>query len=314
MGGASQRTIGISCLVGAVAVLSASDSIIKWLSPIYALHEIMLIRAVFSLSVTLVIVQLEGGMRILRTRRPGLHILRGLLLVIANMFFFLGLASMPFAEAVALFFIAPLFISMMSQPILGERVGLARWIAVVLGLIGVVVMLRPGIGVVSLAGGLPLMAAFAYACMQMLTRRLGVRDKAATLSFYIQVTFLAFSAAIGLAIGDGRFSGGGNVTLEFLLRAWTWPTHSDFMLLAVCGLLVALGGYLLSQAYRITEAAVVAPFEYAALPFALFWGYQLWGDWPDAITFVGSALIVGGGVIVFYRETRLARAGMRHSN
>ena len=304
----STRTIGILCLVGAVALLSASDSIIKWLSPSYALHEIMLLRAVVALAVTAIIIKLEGGIRILRTRRPGLHLLRGLLLAIANMFFFLGLASMPFAEAVALFFIAPLIMSAMSLPILGERVGLDRWVAVLVGLIGVIVMLRPGFGTVSVVGVLPLLAAFAYACMQMLTRRLGITDSAATLSFYIQVTFLVVCAMIGVSIGDGRFSGGTNATFEFLLRAWTWPSQSDLILIALCGLLVALGGYLLSQAYRITEVAVVAPFEYVALPFAMFWGYQLWGDWPDKVTFIGSALIVGGGLIVLYREIRQARS------
>lgn len=300
------RTLGILCIVGAVAVLAASDSIIKLLSPRYALHEIMLLRAAFSLAVTLIIIQLEGGFRILRTQQPFLHLLRGLFLTAANMCFFMGLATMPFADVVTLFFIAPLLITAMSQPILGERVGMARWAAVLVGLIGVIVMLRPGFGMVSLTGLLPLAAAFAYACMQMLTRKIGMKDKASTMSFYLQITFLVVSAAIGLSIGDGRFSGTGNETLEFLLRAWSIPNQHDLMLIGLCGFLVAIGGYLLSQAYRVAEAAVVAPFEYAALPFAVFWGYQLWGDWPDSTTFVCSALIVGSGLVVYYRETRRA--------
>ncbi len=150
---------------------------------------------------------------------------------------------------------------------------------------------------------LPLMAAFAYACLQMLTRKIGVTDKAATLSFYIQIVFLFVSIAVGLSIGNGRFSGSTNITLDFLLRAWVWPASPDLMLIAVCGLLVAFGGYLLSQAYRIAEAAVISPFEYVGLPFAVFWGYQLWGDWPDTITFIGSAFIVSGGFVVFYYES-----------
>lgn len=296
-------TAGILCLVGAVAVLSASDSIIKWLSPTYALHEIMLYRGCVAIPITLGFVWFEGGFKILRTRRPVLHLVRGLLLVLANMFFFLGLATLPMAEAVALFFVAPLFITALSQPVLGERVGPVRWAAVLIGIVGVIIVLRPGSGIISIAGLLPVAAAFCYAWLQMLTRRLGVTDKAATLSFYIQLCFLLVSAAVGAAIGDGRFAGSDNSTLEFLLRAWSWPSLSDHLLLFLCGALIGVGSYLLSQAYRLAEAAAVAPFEYTGMPFAVFWGYYLWGDWPDWVTFAGAALIIGGGLFVFYRES-----------
>lgn len=296
-------TAGILCLVAAVALLSASDSIIKWLSPTYALHEIMLYRGVVAIVITLGFVWFEGGYRILRTRRPGLHIVRGLLLVLANMCFFLGLATLPMAEAVALFFVGPLFITALSQPVLGEPVGPVRWAAVLVGMVGVIIVLRPGTGVISTAGLLPVAAAFCYAWLQMLTRRLGVTDKAATLSFYIQLCFLVVSGGVGIAIGDGRFAGGDNATVDFLLRAWTWPTPSDHLLLVLCGTLIGFGSYFLSQAYRLAEAAAVAPFEYTGMPFAVFWGYYLWGDWPDWVTFAGAALIIGGGLIVFYRES-----------
>ena len=304
----SAQTTGIFCLLGALCFLSASDSIIKWLSPTYALHEIMLVRALVALPVTLFFMQLEGGLRNLYTRRLGLHIVRGLFLVLANMCFFLGLATMPFAEAVSLFFVAPLFISALSFLVLRETVGFTRWVGVLVGLVGVVVVLRPGFGMVSLTGVLPLFAALAYACMQILTRRLGAGDKASTLAFYIQATFIVVSATIGLSIGDGRFGDTENATLAFLVRAWTWPVYSDWVLLGVCGFLVGCGGYLISQAYRLAQAAAVAPFEYATLPFALFWGYQLWGDWPDIVTFIGSALIVGSGLFVLSYEIRGARA------
>lgn len=303
LGRATPRTRGILCIVAATFFLTANDSMIKWLSPHYPLHEIVLIRSLVALIITLFIVRLEGGLRILRTRRPVLHFTRGFLIVIANMAFFLGLASMPLADATALLFVAPLIITVLSVPLLGEQVGLRRWLAVVAGLAGVVVMLRPGFGVVSLAAALPLVAALAYAFMQMLTRRLGVTEKAAALAFYIQLTFIIVSASIGLAVGDGRYGDVENASLAFFFRAWAWPSADDALLMVLCGSLVAVGGYLISQAYRSAQAAVVAPFEYAALPLAVFWGYQLFGDLPDAITFLGIALIVGGGLFVFYRET-----------
>ena len=300
----SNNSQGILCLIGAVAFLSISDAIIKWLSPHYALHQIMLFRALFAMIVVMGIVQLEGGLKTLETRRPLLHFFRGTLLVLANMFFFLGLATLPFAENVAIFFVAPLFICLLSQPVLGEKVGISRWIVIFIGLCGVLVMVRPGAEVFALTSLLPVLAALSYAIMQMMTRKLGIHDKAGTLVFYIQLAFIVISSAIGLSIGDGRYNTMNNTTSEFLLRAWSWPPLMDIGLLALCGFIVAFGAYLLSQAYRLGQASAVAPFEYSSLPFALVLGYLLWGDWPDLISFIGSGLIIFSGLLIVYIENR----------
>ena len=300
----SNNTQGILCLMGAVAFLTVSDSIIKWLSPYYALHEIMLFRACFAMVMVLLFVHLEGGLSTLRTRRPWLHLLRGSLLVFANMFFFLGLATMPLAETVALFFTAPLFICLMAQPLLGEKVGASGWWAIFIGLIGVVIMLRPGADLFRFTSLLPVLAALMYAIMQMVTRKLGMMDKAGTLTFYIQISFVLISLIMGVTVGDGSYNDHDNPTFVFLLRAWTWPSADDLLLLGICGFIVACGGYLLSQAYRLGQASVVAPFEYTSLPFALIIGYILWGDWPDWISLVGSVLIISSGLLIVYFENR----------
>ena len=183
----------------------------------------MLFRSLFAMVIVAIIIKLEGGLAILKTRRPALHFLRGGMLVFANMFFFLGLASMPFAETVALFFTAPLFICLLSQPVLGEKVDATRWMVILLGLGGVIIMLRPGAEVFRLTSFLPVFAALCYAGMQMMTRKLGMADKAGTLTFYIQLAFILISSIVGMAIGDGRFNSANNQTLDFLLRAWSWP-------------------------------------------------------------------------------------------
>lgn len=309
--GLSRNTQGIICLIGAIAFLTVSDSIIKWLSPSLPLHEIMLIRALVATAVLLILIRFEGGLATLKTKRPVLHLLRGALLVFANMFFFTGLAAMPLAETVALFFTAPLFICMLSRPVLGERVGLTRWLAILIGLVGVIVMLRPGSDVFSPVSLLPIMAALSYAVMTMMTRKLGIRDSAGALTFYIQISFLFISLAVGLVIGDGSFDRHANPSASFLLRAWRWPDQSQIELLLLCGFMVTFGGYLLSQAYRLGEAAAVAPFEYASMPFALVIGFYLWGDWPDSIAFAGSGLIIFGGLLVILLEHRATRTPLR---
>ncbi len=300
----SHNTQGILCLIGAVVFLTFSDSIIKWLSPHYPLHEITLFRSVFAILIVFVFVYLEGGPATLKTRRPLLHLFRGMLLVFANMFFFLGLSVMPLAEVVALFFTAPLFICLLARPVLGERVGLARWMAILIGLVGVIIMVRPGAGGFTWTSVLPVLAALTYAAMQMVTRKLGMRDSAGALTFYIQVAFILVSVLSGLLIGDGRFNNFDQPTLAFLFRAWHWPNTFDLGLLALCGLVVAFGAYLLSQSYRLAQASVVAPFEYTSLPFAVIVGYMVWGDLPGSKEIIGSMLIIGSGLLVVFFENR----------
>ena len=304
----SPQTLGISCVVVAVVIFSVQDMAIKWLSGGYPLHEIIFIRASVAISVTLAIfVPLEGGYRNLLSRRWRLHLLRGGAIVIGNMAFFTGLASLPLAEAVAIFFTAPLIITILSVPILGERVGLQRWLAVLVGLCGVVIIVRPGTAAFQAAAILPLVAACAYSTLQMMTRKLGVAEKASTMAFYMQLMFLSASCMMWLIAGDGRFSGGDNPSVEFLLRAWVWPSSTDFAIIFAIGTMNAFGGYLISQGYRVAEAGLVAPFEYVALPLAVLWGVLLWGDWPDNVAWIGILLIGGAGLFVAYRETRRGR-------
>ena len=309
---ARQVRLGILCIFGGVSALTLQDTLIKWLSETFPLHEITLARSVIAVIVTLFIVYFEGGLNLLRTNRPALHLARSVLLIIANMCFFMGVASMPLAEATAVFFLAPLFITALSVPLLGEKVGLRRWIAVLFGMAGMIVMLRPNADTVELVALFPVVAALAYALMQIVTRRLGATDRASSMALYVHLAFAIVSAGVGLSIGDGRLAGSDHPSIDFLFRAWSMPEGLEIILLLACGVLIAIGAYLLSQAYRVAPPAIVAPFEYAALPFALFWGFMLWGDWPDATAMVGMTLIVGSGLYVFYRETMRGRSPERY--
>ena len=290
----------------AVFCFSTNDVAIKFISNDYALHLVVLIRSLVGLVVLFIlIVPLSGGVKVLYTKRLGLHFLRGLCVVFANITFFLGLAALPLAEGVAIFFISPLLITIFSVIFLKEIVGPRRWAAVTIGLIGVLVILRPGSASFQTASLLPLSAAFGYATLHMLTRYIGKTESAASLSFYIQVTFLVVCLMSGLIIGDGKFSGWSDPSLEFLFRAWSWPSDDHYLILILIGTTSALGGFFISQAYRMSEAAIVAPFEYIALPIAVFWGVLVFGEWPDKTTFAGIALILGSGLYIIWRETVL---------
>ena len=300
----SPQAVGALCAAVAVIFFSINDVVIKFLSGGYALHQVVLIRSLIGLAVVLALVApLAKERQVWRTGKLGWHILRGLCVVAANMTFFLGLAAMELATAVAIFFVSPLIITAFSVIFLGERVGPRRWIAVAVGFAGVLVILRPGTEAFQWAAMLPVVAAVAYATIHMLTRKIGGTESAATMAFYIQVVFILVCSLIGLAVGDGRFAAQENPSLAFLLRAWDWPVAGDLWLFAVLGFGVAVAGYLISQAYRVAEAAFVAPFEYLAMPLAVFWGWLVFGEVIDAPTALGATLIVGAGLFTLWRET-----------
>ena len=250
-----------------------------------------------------VIVPIEGGWAVLRTKRAGIHIFRGLLVVLTNMTFFLALAVMPLADAVAIFFIGPLIITIFSVIFLGETVGPRRWIAVGMGLVGVIIMVRPGSTSFQFTALLPLIAAVGYAGLQTLTRKVGGTEKAGTLTFYIQVSFILVGTVMGLTVGDGRFAVTGDPSLDFLLREWIWPSNSDWLLLLMLGTSSTFAGYFISQAYRLCEAGLAAPFEYTAMVLAIFWGLVVFGEWPDTVAWIGISLIIGGGLFMLWRES-----------
>ena len=295
--------------LASTVAFSANDMLIKFLSGDYPLHQLIFFRSLVGLTVVVaLILPFSGGLGSVRTRRLGLHLWRGLAVVLSNLFFFMALAAMPLAEAVAIFFVCPLLISLASIVFLGETVGPRRWGAILLGLVGVAIVLRPGTEAFQPASLLPLLAAVCYAALHTLTRKMGVTEGAGSLIFYIQLSFVVTSAAVGLVAGHGDWAGTGDASLDFLLRAWVWPDWGDLGIMAFIGFASAAGGYAIGQAYRLSEAALVAPIEYAAIPLSVFWGWAMFGELPDAVAFGGIALILSAGLILVWREAIARRA------
>lgn len=307
--------IGALCAMGASAAFTLNDMSVKVLSGGYPLHQVILIRSTIGLLILLVtVVPFAGGLAALRTRRPGMHLIRGGFVLCANMMFFLALAAMPIADATAIFFVSPLLIGVYSVIFLGESVGPRRWVAISAGLVGAVVMIRPGTDAFTPVALLPLLAAAAYAGLHTMTRKMGVSESAVAMSFNIQVTFIVFSAAMGLAVGDGRLNPGGDASLSFLLREWVAPQVADWPFFLLAGIGTGIGGLLISQAYRLCEAALIAPLEYAAMPMAIAWGVVMFGEWPEPVAWIGISLILSAGIYMIFRETRVKSTRARPRN
>lgn len=299
---------GVLFAAGGTLIFSVNDMAIKFLSAGYALHQVILIRALVAMAFILIVIHLSPrGWSQITTARPGTHLLRVLIVMLSNVTYFIGLAAMPLAEAVAVAYVSPIVVTLLSILILGERVGPRRWAAVIVGMVGVLVMLRPGSGVIQPAALLVLISAVLYAAGNLLARRMGGTESAMTLSFYVQSGFIVVSLTMGLWVGDGHLAQEGSLW-AFLFRPWVWPPVADWPIFLATGLSVGIGGLMVTQAYRTTEAGLIAPFEYVGMPMAIIWGVVVFNTFPDATAWVGIALICGAGLYTLWRETARRRS------
>ena len=289
---------------------SAVDVIVKFLSSDYPHYQLTFWRTVVAMVVLMaIIVPLSGDRVQFRTTRLGQHLLRGACVVFANLCFFLALAAMPLAEAVAIFFVSPFLIALFSIVFLGETVGPRRWAAIAVGLLGVLIVLRPGTEAFQVAALLPIAAAAGYGMLHIYTRRIGDTENAVTLTFFTQLVMMAVAGLAGVTFGYGQFDVFNHPSLEFLFRAWVWPTPFDALLIGALGVTIAFSGFAISQAYSRSEPAFIAPFEYVALPVSVLWGIAVFDEWPDAWAMTGIALILVSGMVLIWREAVARRDG-----
>jgi drug/metabolite transporter (DMT)-like permease len=279
---------GILLVMAAVMLFALMDAISKYLTRHYPVPFILWVRF---LSFTLLVAATLGprqGLGLVKTTRPGIQVLRGVLLPAASLFFVLGTRTLPIADASAITFVAPLLITMLAVWFLGERVGLRHWLAILAGFGGVLIIIRPGSSVFTWASMLPLAAAASTAVYQVLTRRVAGRESVYTSVFYP-----------GL-VGAAMFS---------LSLPWTWtplgsPWHLGLMLLT--GAISACSHLLLIKAYECAPASRLAPFSYSQMIWATAAGYFVFGTFPDWGTLLGIAVLAASGL---YLATHLGRAG-----
>ena len=294
-------------LIAGVSLFSIQDVIIKFFSADLPLMQVMFMRGLVAMLPICWLVWRESRGRGLKSSRKGLLILRGLIGACCYTSFYMALAVLTLADTVTLYYTNPLLITALAIPFLAEAVGFRRWIAIAVGFIGVLVVVRPDGGSFDPAMILGIASAFFYAGQSLLSRVLGKTESGATMAFYSMAAFIGFSAVAGLVFGSGAFDQVDHGSARFLLRAWGWPTVEQFGLIVMIGLIAGLGFYWLAQAYRVGSASIVAPFEYTSLPFAVFWGWLFWQNIPDMDTILGSLLIVGSGLYIVHREMSVGR-------
>ncbi len=281
---------GLPYLLGATFAFGILDAVAKFLTTRYDPLQVTWGRFFFAFLFVLPLALRLAAAGRLRSRRPGLQVLRATLLAACNFLFILAIASMQLAEVQAIAFVAPLLVTVLAAVVLGERVGPRRMAAVALGMLGVAVILRPGSGLLHWAAVFALAQAVGNAVFHLVTRAISAHDPP-------QVTF-AFTATVGAAAAS-----------LFVPLVWSWPSAVDWFLMAVTGAMGALGHFFMIQAFRRAEASSLAPYMYLQLPWITFLGWLAFGQLPDAWTFAGAAIVIGSGIYVYSRERQLRRSG-----
>ena len=282
----SASAAGIALMVLAGFLFVTSDSIVKLLRQDLPVE--MVVWGRYSTQMALILLLFPGPrlLPLLRVQRPVAVIARASLLLLCTTLFFLGIGYVGLAEANAILFISPLFVVALSIPFLGEKVGPRRWSAVIVGFLGILVILRPGVTQVHWAYLLFLGVAFAFALYTIMTRALSRTETALAMWFY---TGLVGCIAASMVVW----------------QAWVTPTVAQWLMLTAIGVIAGGSHYLVILAVRRAPVSLLAPFQYLQIIWATAYGYLLFGDFPDFWTFVGAAMIIASGLYVVMRERQL---------
>ena len=281
-------------MVASGALLTINDALAKLMTAHYPVGQLMFMRGVFVLLPIAFLVWRAGGTRVLRVRNPKGQLLRGITVILGSFLFVTALKLMPLADAIAITFAGPLFLTAMATPLLAETVGWRRWLAVVVGFCGVVLMLRPT-GAFQWVALLPLAVALLGAFRDIITRAMVGSES--TLSILFVSTLMVTSSGL--------------VTLPF---GWSAPTAADLAILASAGFCLSGAHYFMIEAFRWAEAGLVSPFKYATMVWAVIFGALIWGDMPDSWMISGTLIVTGSGLYILHRETRLRRQRKRDTD
>ena len=281
---------GVACVVVAVFLFAVMNTLFKSLSSSFAPTQLVFFRAFFGFLPLFVLVGLDSrGWRNIVSAAPKTQVVRAGSAFIANALIVLSYRFMPLADAVAIGYAAPIFVTVLAAPILAEHVGRDRWAAVLIGFGGVLLVARPSSGLIDPGALFAIAGTFCYAICIIATRRLGAADAPLTTMLWSTALYVVFGAT----------------TLPWV---WTTPTLAQLPALVMIGCLATAGMFFFVRAYRYAEAASLAPFDYMAMGWAVVFGFVVFGEVPQPGAVVGIAVIVATGLYIVHRESRRRRA------
>jgi drug/metabolite transporter (DMT)-like permease len=278
--------LGILYMVVSISLFGIMDAAVKWLGATYPTMQIVFFRSLFAFVPLVFLIFSHGSIKALRVTRPLGHVVRSLVGLAAMTIFFYAYSVMPLADVVAIGFAAPLFITALSIPLLGESVGVRRWTAVVVGFVGVLIMVNPGAGMFDPLAIIPLIGTVFYSLAIIFVRKLSRTETNVSIVFYFSLTATVVAAA-------------------FLPFHWVTPNLPDLALLVGVGLLGGLAQITMTNAFRAAAVSIIMPFEYLVMAWAAGLGYLIWDEVPGLNIWIGVAIVAASGLYIVYREAHL---------
>jgi drug/metabolite transporter (DMT)-like permease len=292
----SDNLTGILSLSAGIMIFSLQDAILKGVSGDNAVTLAMVLRSIVGLPILLAMVAYANGLPALKSKNWKLLVGRGLILLTSYTSYYMAFPALPLAEAVALFFTSPIFVTLLASILLREKVTPQAWAAVLAGFIGVLIILRPGTGLFEPAALLSLFSAAAYALSMVLARKYGADEPTTVMAFYVNAVYLVGAALIAAVFWSLGITASGHPSLDFLVRPWAVPGMRDLLLMGLCGVIAAVAMSLLTHAYRLASANLVTVFEYTGMIWVPLWGFLFFMEVPKLTTVIGTVIIIAAGI------------------
>lgn len=298
----SDNTLSIVCILIGMTIFSLQDVLIRILSDEISAFQILFIRSIVGTSLLCIYLKYMKIPIIFSSYYPMLTILRTILFLLGFALYYVALANMPFAIATSLFFTSPFFVTVLSKFFLKEDIGIRRWLTVGFGFIGVIIIVDPNLKGFNYYMLMPVLCALTYASTMIMIKKTSDKDSvySQTFHFYLMAMILCpIFSLIGISLG---FQNIDNRAMDFMFRSWDFSLNNNMLIMILIGTTAAVAFVFTLNAYRLGKPFIVAPFEYILLVWAIIYGRLIWGEVITFRSYVGIAIIVVGGIYIFYRE------------
>ena len=293
---------GIILILFGMFIFSIQDSIMKYIFSFVSLYEIYLIRTLVSFVIILLFLKITKKPIIFKTQYPLLTFCRIILFFFGFSSFYISLTVLPLITATALFFVTPFLITIFAKFFLKEQIGPRRWLAVIIGFIGVYVILNPDFSNFDYMSLTPILCAFCYSLSMIIIKITSEKDSVYTQTFTFYIGAIIISVIFYFTFGDGQYNTIDHPASQFIFREWFSNLENSMLLMIATGFTASVAFLLLFSAYRIASPAVISPFEYSILVWSSLSGWFFFNEIPDLKTIIGIILIVCGGIYIFIRE------------
>ena len=296
------NSLAIFYIIAGMTVFSVQDTLVRILSSEVSILQIMFLRSIVGLSVLFLILKIKKIPIIFSSQYPLLTIIRSILFMFAFLFYYIGLAYLPYAVTTALFFTTPFFITILSKIFLKENIGLIRLLTIIFGFTGVVIIANPTFDSFNIFMIFPILCAFGYSASMIIIKITSDKDSVYSQTFHVYLATLLFAPLVTYIGSSFDASIADNQVLNFVFRSWELNLYTQYFLIFVVGVCVVAGFLLIFNAYRVGKPFVIAPFEYTILLWSIFYGWLIWDEKVTIQSWIGMAMIVAAGIYLFYRE------------